>query len=199
MGQLSIFDIISSAVIAGVLMLTMLSTNARMNQVVLTGGSDVIVQQNLVTIARIMEKDLRRIGYCADPSKIQDQTRTIVAAGAHNISFLTDVNNDGIVDTLQYDVGQVSSLTATPNPRDMLLNRYVRGTTPKGFSVGLTRFDFTYYNSTGDTLAMPISDLSAISYLKINIRLESTHPYDSQYQYAAWRQMRLKVRNLNSR
>jgi Tfp pilus assembly protein PilW len=199
MGNLTLFDIIASAIIASILLMTVHSSTARMNQTLCTSGNDLSVQTNLVNVVRIIEKDFRRIGYCADQSQIPDQTIAISAAGAHNISFLTDINNDGIVDTLQYDVGSPSALTITPNPRDMLLNRYLKGTKPKGYSVGLTRFDFTYYNATGDTIPLPITDFTQIADLRLTLAFESTSAYDSQYQYAAWRQMRLKVRNLDAR
>ena len=199
MGNLTLFDIIASAVIASLLLITVHNSSARMNETLCTSGSDVAVQTHLVNIVRIIEKDFRRIGYCAIPSKIPDQTVSVVAAGAHNISFLTDVNSAGNVDTLTYDVGSPSAMMSTPNPRDFLLNRYVNGTTPKGMSIGLTRFDFKYFNSTGDSLALPIADLRQIYTLQLTVALESTHPYDSQYQYAAWRQLRLKVRNIDQR
>lgn len=199
MGNLTLFDIIASAVIASLLLITVHNSSARMNETLCTSGSDVAVQTNLVNIVRIIENDFRRIGYCADQSKIPDRTVSVVAAGAHNITFLTDVDNDGVVDTVHYDVGSPSAMMTTPNPRDFLLNRYLSGTIPKGMSIGLTKFDFKYFSSTGDSLAIPIADLRQIYSLQLTLALESTHPYDSQYQYAAWRQLRLKIRNLDAR
>jgi hypothetical protein len=63
----------------------------------------------------------------------------------------------------------------------------------------LTRFDFKYFNGNGDSLVLPISDLTQIYNVQLTIALESTHPYNSLYAYAAWRQLRLKVCNLQDR
>jgi hypothetical protein len=199
MGSLSILDVIISAVLAGFILLTVANSNARMNETLFTKGNDLVVQENLVNLVRIIEKDFRRMGYCDDQSKIPDPASAVVAADRHSIAFLTDINSDGSVDTLRYEVGSTSALGSTPNPRDMLLFRYVKGTVPRGVSVGLTRFDFKYYDANGDSLPLPIADLKAINSVELALVLESTRPYDTTYSYTAWKQLRLETRNLHNR
>ena len=199
MGNLTLFDIVASAILAVLLLTTVYNSSARMNEMLFTSGNEVIMQEHLVNIVRILEKDFRRIGYCSDQSQIPDVTQSIVSAGAHSISFLTDVNSDGVVDTLRYDVGTTSGLSSTPNPRDMLLKRYTKAAKQQAFSIGLTKFDFKYFDVNGDSLALPIADPTQIYNIQLTLALESTHPYNSQYSYVAWRQLRLKVCNLEDR
>jgi hypothetical protein len=196
MGSFTILDILGSAIIAGFLLLMVYTSNARMNETLFTSGADLVVQEHLVTLVTTIEEDFRRIGYCRNQLRIPDQSKTIVSAGKSSFSFLTDVNDDGVVDTLRYYTGAPGSATATPNPRDMLLYRTVNGGKPIDMIIGLTAFDVKYRNVDGDSIAAPVADPTAIHNIELTIRLESTNPYDRDYTYAAWRQLRLRTRNL---
>jgi len=199
MGNITALDIATSAVLVVFLLFMVYNSDARLNETMVTTGNELIVQEHLVNLVRIIEKDLRRIGYCSDQTKIPDPSQTIVSANRNGITFLTDVDNDGEIDTLQYSIGSPSSLSSTPNPRDMLFFRSVRGSASQGYSIGLTKFEFKFLNSKGDSLAFPITDPGKIVSMELKVALESTHPYDELYSYAAWRTLRLKARNLRER
>jgi hypothetical protein len=199
MGNISLLDVMGSAIIAIFLLATVYSSNARMNETLCTTGSDVAVQQQLVNVIRIVQKDFRRLGYCANQIRIPDPSKAVLSAGAHNISFLTDIDNDGVVDTLKYYCGMPSSLTSTPNPRDMILYRQVNSTNAQAMNIGMTKFDFKFFNANNDSLSLPIADLTAIHHVQLSFQLESTHPYDATYTYAAWRGLQLRARNLRDR
>jgi hypothetical protein len=199
MGTSTIIDIIGSFVIAGFLLLMVNNLNGTVTATAFTTTSDLIVQQNMTTLVRIIEEDFRRIGYCKDPMKIPDPTKSIRSADQHSIEFLTDVNNDGFVDTVKYSIGTTAGLTSTPNPRDMLLYRTVNKAATTGYSLGVTKFDFLYYNAQADSMTFPITTPSAIYAIRLSILLESPFAYDTIYSYAYWRQLRLAARNLKNR
>ena len=150
-------------------------------------------------IVDILERDFRKIGYCADPNNIPDPSKSILSATAHSISFIADLDKDGKVDTLEYYVGLPTSLTSTPNPRDMLLYRVVNHHQVQSIDIGLTKFDFLYFDAQQDSLDFPIATASAIYSIRLSILLESSHAYDSLYAYAYWRQLRLAAVNLKNR
>jgi len=162
-------------------------------------GSELSVQQNLTTLVEIMETDFRKIGFCADPQKIKDPTKAILSASEHGIKYLPDVNRKGNVDTVEYYVGPASTLTATPNPRDFLLYRSINHAQTLTFDMGLTKFDFLFFNSADDSIDFPITTPSEVFNIRLSVLLESSHAYDTMYTYAYWRQVRLAARNLRNR
>jgi hypothetical protein len=198
MGNITLIDLLASAVIAGFLLLMLHHSNERMNETLFTSGNDLVVQENLVNLVNILQTDLRKIGYCKDQIKIPDVSKALLSADAHGVTFLTDVDDDGVVDTVQYYTGSVSGLVSTPNPRDMMLFRRVNGD-PIGMSIGLTKFDFKYFDVNDAVVPQPVLSTDDVHSLQIDIQLESTFPYDNTYAYNAWRQLRIKTRNIRER
>jgi hypothetical protein len=198
-GNITLLDMLGAALIAGFLLMIVSFSNARMNETLFTTGNDLVVQEELVTLVRTVEKDFRRIGYCRDQVKIPDQSKAIIAAGPSSLSFQTDVDNDGIVDTLSYYLGSVADLSVTPNPRDRMLYRKLNGYGALPMNIGLTCFTIHYFDINNDSIATPVADPSAIHQVEIDVRLESTRPYNETYSYVAWRQLRLRSRNVEGR
>lgn len=201
MGSSTMIDIVGSYIIAGVLLTFMLNLDRNITQANYTSVNDVIVQTNIVNAAKIIETDFRRIGYCAIPNNIQDPSKAIISALPTGISFITDVNGDGLVDTVTYSVGTAAALTQTPNPRDFLLYRKVKtGATSSTttFSIGLTQFQIAYYDQQEDSLTFPIT-VGNVYEMRMTMQLQSPFAYDTIYSYSYWREMRLASRNLKNR
>ena len=184
MGYSTILDIIGSVVIGGLIMLILFRLSDAAAQNTYNNSQELVVQTNLTSLVETLEYDFRKIGYCADYT---------------SISFLTDVNNDGNVDTLHYYVGPTSELASTPNPRDRLLYRVIDGETPHSANLGLTEFKLMYFDPLGDTLSFPISSPGEIASIQISIKVEDVESYSNEYVSAFWRQIRLSARNLNNR
>jgi hypothetical protein len=135
------------------------------------------------------------------------KTNIITSATDSSISFLTDVFDKGHVDTLKYYLGPTSELASSPNPRDRFLYRVVNNETPVGVNLGVTQFRLVYFDVYGDTLFTPISDLSQISSMEINIAVENVVGYggdspeeeQSKYSTAFWRQIRLAANELTKK
>ncbi len=169
-------------------------------------GGELIIQQNLVEIVQLLEHDFRKIGYCKEWTKIPDPTKAVLLADSSEISFLTDVDNNGIVDTLHYYLGPASELTMTSNTRDRLLYRVVNNETPIGANLGVTNFELTYFDALGDTIGSPVTNPGEIENMQIDIKVENTEVSTSAseegeelYTSAFWRQVRLVARNLRNR
>lgn len=199
MGIASIFDLIGSVIIGGVLLITLIKINdsATRNTYGFTG--ELVVQENLVTSVEVLEYDFRKIGYCEDPFAIPNTKRAILYADSTDITYLTDVNFDGIPDTMRYYLGPTSELSHTPNPDDRMLYQEINGDRA-GVNLGITLFKIKYFGALGEELSLPRSfPPTGIFSMQIDIRIENTSAYDEEYRYAFWRQIRLASRNLENR
>ena len=162
-------------------------------------GGQLIVQKNLVEIVELLEYDFRKIGFCVDWDKIPNPSASILSADSSSISFLTDKESDGIVDTLTYFLGSTDELLQTPNPNDKFLYRVSNNDTPIGANLGITEFEIKYFDTLGEEISFPITETGEIHTLQINIKVENTSGYNQEYTTAFWRQIRLAARNLRNR
>ena len=220
MGSQTILDLISSTVVFGSLLIMALRVNSSMVENMSEYRGDIVVQENLVEITKLLEYDFRKIGYCKDPTKMSDPSLAIIYADSVHIKFYTDLavgtsstdlQGDGNLDILDYYVGPTSEAADTPNPNDRLLYRVENNGTPHGVNMGVTIFDIEYYDALKNKLSSPVSNPRLIQYLKITVQVEdfyklatvstgfNTAAYDTVYQSAYWRQMRLEARNLRNR
>jgi type II secretory pathway component PulJ len=212
-GTSTIFDIVTSTVIGGLLLLMALRLNAQAIETNALYQNNLNLQEGLVALVDIVEYDFRKIGYCRDFTKISPPNIAIVSADSTSIKFLTDIPSDpndigdGVVDTIYYCLGTVS--VNPNNPRERLLYRVVNGQAAKGWSLGVTRFALRYFDALGDTIAFPVVDPKLIYTLEVNLSLESPAPLTAiQYHDSSaaqedtkvyWKQIRLASRNLRNR
>jgi hypothetical protein len=200
MGYSSLFDIIGSIIIAGVLLIIVINLQGGVSKMTYTYGSDLVVQSNMTTVTKFLEADFHKIGYCSIPDSFIATNTAITSAGPHNISFLADVDDNAIMDTIKYSIGTSADLTVTPNRVDFPLYRQVNNGEKKLYNVGLTQFDFAYFNTLGDSMKSTITDsLKGIFSIRLTVMLQSPVAYDSLYTYAYWRQLRLSAKNLYNR
>lgn len=217
MGSQTILDLIASTLVFGTLMLIVIRLNGSTMENVQAFREDILVQQNLVAVTQLLEYDFRRIAYCQDFDLITSPTDAIRYADDSKIIFWTDfatsqygsgITGDGVLDSLTYYVGDSLDLADTPNPRDKLLYRVENDDTPVGVNLGVTIFDLQYYDALRTKLSTPVADCRQIQYLQITVQVEhpvkwtkyyNTATYDTVYQTAFWRQVRLVAKNFNNR
>jgi hypothetical protein len=199
MGANVILDIIGSIIIAGILMLSIFRVNNSSTEDLYRGSGNLVAQTNLATVVQILETDFRKIGYCSDWKQIPVPTEAILSADSISIRYLTDVDKNGIVDTMFYYFDPLTDIPGTPNPRDRFLYRVVNGETPVGVNLGVTQFSLEYFNALGSKLSFPISDPREIFTMQIDITVEDVAAYDEKYQTIFWRQIRMAARNLFNR
>jgi len=214
MGSQTIIDIIASTIVFGSLMLMTLRMNLAQNEMMQATRGDLMVQQAIVEVSHLIEYDFRKIGYCKNIAQIT--TNAILLADSNRITFRTDVDNNGNVDTMRYYLGTTAELTGTPNPRDKILYRVVNSQAPKGANLGVTVFDLKYFNQARQIMPFPITGalLNTIKEIQITVQVENvvasslstdstlsgySGPFFQQYSGAYWRQVRLSSRNLSKR
>ena len=199
MGVSTLLDILGSIIIGGLILLILFRLNTSATSNLYNNTSEANVQSAMISVGSVLENDFRKIGYCKDWTKIPDPSKAILYADTSSIKFLTDINNNGIVDTLYYYVGPTSELLNTPNPRDRLLYRVINNDPPKSSNVGVTKFKITYFDSFGNILTTPVNPPGQIQKMQIDLQVENPEPIDSTYVVAFWRQLRLSARNLQNR
>jgi len=206
MGTSTIFDILGSMIIGGMLMTILWRMNDSAAENMYNYGGELILQQNLAVTSQVLEYDFRKIGYCKTWNKMVDPSNAILVADSNKIKFLTDIypdgNPDGNIDTLFYVLGPATELTETANPRDKYLYRIINGEEPKKINLGVTQFHIVYFDAFGDTIPFPVSypvDTKTINSMEISLTVEDVAAYDKKYSSAIWRQIRLVSRNLKER
>lgn len=214
MGSQTILDLIASTIVFGTLMLIALRLNGSTMENMSSFREDLIVQQNLVAVSELLEYDFRKIAYCKDYDVISSPTLAIRYADTSKIIFWTDFSTvanpygDGLLDSLTYYIGPTSELTTTPNPNDRLIYRVENNATPVGVYMGISTFNIQYYDALRNKLNTPVDSCQLIQYMQITIQVEhpvkwtkfyNTATYDTVYQSAFWRQVRLVAKNLNNR
>lgn len=168
-------DIFGALLIAGIMFLTIFSLMGNMNQANFEKTMNVNIQGNIITLARILESDLLKIGYHTKDDAIQ-------YADSSGIRFKTDILNDSNVVTVQYALS--GNVTTTKNPNDIFINRSVDGQPTITASVGLTYIHYAYFDSLGRELTAPLTTiirLDSIKAIRVKIRLESAEPVSSPY------------------
>jgi hypothetical protein len=199
MGYNVILDILGSIVIGGILMLSIFRVHTSSTEDMYRGSSNLVAQTNLATIVQVLESDFRKIGYCADWQKIPIPTEAIINADSNDIRYLTDIEQDGDVDTVRYYFDYATDIPETPNPRDRFLYRIVNSEAPVGVNLGVTQFSMDFFNALGSELTFPISDPREIYTMQIDITVEDVAAFDQKYQTIFWRQIRMAARNLFNR
>jgi hypothetical protein len=199
MGFSTILDIIGSMIIGGILLSITMRLNDAATEKTYNNGAELSLQENMATVAQMLETDFRKIGFCADWNKFPDPSKAIVYADVSNIKYLTDLDSDTNMDSIRYYLGPTSELLSTPNPRDRMLYRVANNEAPLTSNLGVTQFRLVYFDALGDTLTPPITTAGLINSIEINLAVESVAAYDTSYSSAFWRQIRLVARNLRNR
>jgi len=199
----AVLDALISILLGGMLLLNVLGAQDVVAEDSSMYQGDVLVQEMLITQVQYIEGEFRNMGYGLPPGR-----QTILAAGDSSISFLTDIDRNGVIDTLTYSLGPTSELSATQNEMDRYIHRQVNSETFTSPAV-VTFFHLQYLTATGDTLAGPVtgSDLSRIR--EVELSMEVQNPYalyrpqgmvvpgerNALYSTSYWQQTRLASQN----
>lgn len=179
-------DIIGSSIIGGIILLIILSYNSNVNDASLSQTTTNIVQGNLNSIASELDYSFKKIGF-----GVSDSVK-IITADTSRITFLSDYDNNGTVDTVTYYLSSLDALVNTPNPRDRLLYRVINTQAPNTSSLGVTKFRLFYYDKHGTVT----TNLAQIRSFKVELFCESTFPLSNNYYPIAYWNKIINPRNL---
>ncbi len=169
----TILDLIGSSIIAGLLLVTALSMNASVMKSTAFQAQRLQIQEESSSVTQILDHDMNLIGF-RDTSKSR-----IKLATPHSLVFRTDIDNNGMTDTVAYYFARRSDIptilgtwgfagvTVPGDQSDSVLFRFSScGDPPPGpgrgvpaiVSPSVHKFSFTYLDrhhiSLGSTPAL---------------------------------------------
>lgn len=128
----------TSFIIAGILMLSILSMNQNISQSSQELTMRQVTQMHTSTISQILDKDMSNIGYQQGGTI----SSAITDAQAHLIQFESDIDNNGSVETIEWEFTD-TEISSSPNPNDHILVRRVNGDETE-FKMGVIDFEVLY-------------------------------------------------------
>lgn len=211
--------LITSYIIAGMLMLAIVTMNINLS----TSSSDLtlsqITKQHVQTVTDMLTYDIPKIGF-AQNGKVtkynNPDTGTnynmVTIAEDNRIRFYSDVDNNGQIDEVTWWFKTSDPVTSTNNPNDFKLVRTQRNmatnvTETTEITLGVTEFVINYYDEYGDSKANKMSTpitgatLDNIKQIDIELIMESKEKIrysvnsDGRYVASAW-EKRYTPRNL---
>ena len=179
-----ILDLVGSTIIGGLVLLMILTLNGYMENTAGVQTMNLSTQENLTALVGMIEYDFAKMGY-----RVSDSLK-IRVADSTRIVFKTDIDNNGVVDSISYSLDLVL-YAATQNPRDRILYRALNNGTSTSINLGVTRFRLWYYDSLGNITTWR----SKMRAVRLAIDLESTSSLDTVYTGACWERT-IKPKNL---
>ncbi len=165
-------DIIGSAIIVGMLILTIMGVNINMSDATYKGITELNIQTQSIQLGRIFEFDFYKMGYAVSKPGI------IAIADTSRIKFYSNLFNiAGRRDSIEYDLG--GYVTSSSNPHDKSLYRY-ENTNRVFINFSVTRFKLSYYNRNDSLLSAPVTGTwrDSIKSVKVYLTLENPQPFD---------------------
>ncbi len=179
----SMMDIITSLIIAGMLILIIIQVDSNVKASSIFLQQDIRTQDNMSVLNDIVSYDFRKIGHC-----LSDPDNAISLADTSRIRFSYNTNPRAVLgvhtsDSVQVEYYLFGDDTASPNPNDKKLLRKVNNSNHDGYCLGLTRFRLRYYNRQGTELSTPVvaDSLSRIRSIRVAYRIESREPFKGEY------------------
>jgi len=182
----SMLDIIGAFLAGSLLLISLIGTNTHLVESTYKNSLMITAQENAGEISKLVEYDLRKIGYGNDSLKVY-----ITTADSNRITFISDHDNNGTRDSISYFTGDTTEVTETPNPHDRRLYRVVNTKSPQIISVGLTRLHFSYYDSTGNVTSIR-KNIKSVSF---ELEMESTIPFQNTF-FGAYIKKDIVAKNL---
>jgi hypothetical protein len=130
------------------------------------------MERNLSTVTEVLSYDLRLAGYGVTgmPISTRDSSR---------VKFSADIDNNGVVDQLEY---YLEYMSGTTDPDRYILHRRPSNGPDVAMARGVTRFRFWYY----DSLGIETADSSKIRSVFVIFRLRSDNFFNGRYPSASW-------------
>jgi type II secretory pathway component PulJ len=174
----SLLDIITATFIGAIVILMIIGIVFYIQNSSQEVNNANIAQMNLKEIAELLDYDLYKIGFRVPGNKI-------ILADSTRLTFLSDIDNNGKIDTIRYFVGSPSDLSSTPNPNDRILYRLVNNEPQRGSNLGVVDFKFTYYDSTNTKInyssLVTQTQRDRIKAIEYYVKVESLYPIEGYY------------------
>lgn len=226
MGNSTLIDIVGSTFIGLFLLLSAMRMNENAHANNFQTQENLTVQQNLVTLVQLLERDFRRIGYRRGGDPPPDSC--ILYGRRDSVVFVGDIADDGSLDTVTWYSPDTSKFTKALRNRWNCSNKFVRMLirtdrnpghlpyiTTDTLVFGVTQFSLRYYDTfkhlivdtsygKADTAAYRYPSLPPPVLMQVSLEVQPLLAYGAdstayQNNFAFWSETRLVSRNLTAR
>lgn len=173
-----LLDIIVASFIGGFVILMIIKLNTDISAYSYEMQSQQRSQTDAIETVKILEFDLYKIGYKVTGEKIK-------MADSTAIKYFTDIDNNGVIDSIKYYIGNESDLPNSSNPNDKPFYRK-RNNNQAEIIGTVTTFNLGYFDSTGTQLSYSnlsnSSEREKIRSIRALFSFEANEPHNSVYQ-----------------
>lgn len=167
-------SLISSFVIGTIILLSLVKVNLSLVKNSMDSMNDQLAKVNINNVSTVVSHDFRKMGYGISGS-------SLLEASPMKITFKGDLEDDGVVDQITWEMDKSQAVNETPNPDDYVLLRTVNGNSIP-IKMGIVKFDLSYY----DDQNQPTNILDDVRRVEVKLVCESTEPVDGKYMASAW-------------
>ncbi|MDI6765584.1 MAG: hypothetical protein QME52_01980 [Bacteroidota bacterium] len=173
----AIYDVVCSVVVGGIILMMLFGFNGNVAESAASQTVKLVTQTNLTAFTDIMEYEFRKMGYRVG-------SNIIIFADSLNIRFRSDVDNNGVIDTIQYYLDK-NNPSGFENKNTRILYRKLNSGPLQRINLGITQFRITYQNIQGQPFTTyPVPTPSLIRSLTVVLSVESTFPFkESSMKY----------------
>lgn len=170
-------ELTGSFLIAGIFILSLLNINAQVMEANTINNMNVSAQENAVGIAQMLRQDLYKIGF-----GLSSPETSITACNDSGITFIADIDQNGIPDTVSYRLGSRNEVVETENINDRFLYRSVNGV-EHDVAIGLSSFNV----SVSDAQKNPAASLSDVRIITLSFTVETPFYFGDKTGRAEWK------------
>lgn len=166
--------IVGSFVTAGILLVSLLSLRLSLFRNATQSTLSLMSMHNVEAVAEIVEHDFTKIGYGAGAD-------VITTADSNQVTFLSDINDDGTVNTVTWRFNQDVPIPATPNPDDYQLQRIVDGNV-NDIQLTVTSFSLNFQTERGTAT----TNVDSIRQFHVTVTCQTPETYKGRYAQSSW-------------
>jgi hypothetical protein len=178
-----ILEYLVSTIVSGTLFVSLLGFYVGIGDAESTQTFSSAVQQDLVSATGVIESDMQKIGYGST------DTAKVTLADTASVTFKSDIDADGTVDTVRYYIG--GSTPGTLNAQSQILYRKINTQPAAPVAGGVSGFRIWYFNSAGSVTSV----LSQIRSIRVRLTVQSSLGIDGTYPAVCWDRI-IRPRNL---
>jgi len=198
----AMLDVIFSTIIGLTILLIIINANIVVGEGWFNFNNEMLVQEMLISTATLIEGEFRNMGFGV--SKTPTSSAGVILEGdRQGIIFTSDLNRNGIIDTVEYYAGDPSDVNFQ---NESIMPLYRRVNSGPERTIGLvTEFQLRYFQKNGDELNnLPLIGAGHIYMIEIEMEVQNPHALHRDeggevYAVTRWRQTRLGSKNLITR
>jgi len=179
-----ILYMILSVILFGILTVTIVAVDGNVTTVTHQTTFEKNTQESIVDLINIFDHDFSKIGHKKSKPKFKPGL-----LDSTSIAFYSDYNNDNLMDSISYYLGDVGS-SNSPNPNIRYLYRRINTNNPIRVGRGIVQFSLAYFDSTNTQINQSqlntTNGVNKIRAVKLQIRVESFYKYEKNFGSTFW-------------